>query len=240
MDGILAGILEFQYVASREGSDRRKTENMKSKQKTKNMVLLALFGCIEIVLMLTPLGYIPIGPVRATTLHIPVILAGVLMGPKAGSAIGLIFGISSVIVNTLTPTVTSFVFSPFYSVGEFHGGLASLIIAIGPRVLLSWLAGVLFTLLMKTTKKINVSLILAALISTLTHTALVMLGIYVFFGSAYAAVKGVALSGLAELLLGVVMTNGLLEMAIGAVIVLAVGRALLPLTKGKMKKPAGE
>lgn len=240
MDGILAGILEFQYVASREGSDRRKTENMKSKQKTKNMVLLALFGCIEIVLMLTPLGYIPIGPVRATTLHIPVILAGVLMGPKAGSAIGLIFGISSVIVNTLTPTVTSFVFSPFYSVGEFHGGLASLIIAIGPRVLLGWLAGVLFTLLMKTTKKINVSLILAALISTLTHTALVMLGIYVFFGSAYAAVKGVTLSGLAALLLGVVMTNGLLEMAIGAVIVLAVGRALLPLTKGKMKKPAGE
>ena len=72
---------------------------MKSKQKTKNMVLLALFGCIEIVLMLTPLGYIPIGPVRATTLHIPVILAGVLMGPKAGSAIGLIFGISSGICN---------------------------------------------------------------------------------------------------------------------------------------------
>ena len=124
------------------------------------------------------------------------------------------------------------------TVGEFHGGLASLIIAIGPRVLLGWLAGVLFTLLMKTTKKINVSLILAALIST--HTALVMLGIYVFFGSAYAAVKGVALSGLAALLLGVVMTNGLLEMAIGAVIVLAVGRVLLPLTKGKIKKAAGE
>ena len=74
MDAIPAGILEFQYVASRVGSDRRKTENMNSKQKTKNMVLLALFGCIEIVLMLTPLGYIPIGPVRATTLHIPVIL----------------------------------------------------------------------------------------------------------------------------------------------------------------------
>ena len=85
MDAIPAGILEFQYVASRVGSDRRKTENMNSKQKTKNMVLLALFGCIEIVLMLTPLGYIPIGPVRATTLHIPVILAGVLMAPGAQS-----------------------------------------------------------------------------------------------------------------------------------------------------------
>ena len=58
--------------------------------------------------------------------------------------------------------------------------------------------------------------------------------------NAYAAVKGVALSGLAALLLGVVMTNGLLEMAIGAVIVLAVGRVLLPLTKGKIKKAAGE
>ena len=52
--------------------------------------------------------------------------------------------------------------------------------------------------------------------------------------------SGVALSGLAALLLGVVMTNGLLEMAIGAVIVLAVGRVLLPLTKGKIKKAAGE
>ena len=65
MDAIPAGILEFQYVASRVGSDRRKTENMNSKQKTKNMVLLALFGCIEIVLMLTPLGSVRCGRQRS-------------------------------------------------------------------------------------------------------------------------------------------------------------------------------
>ena len=47
---------------------------MKSK-KTKNLVLYAMFIAIEMILVFIPfLGYIPIGPLRATTLHIPVII----------------------------------------------------------------------------------------------------------------------------------------------------------------------
>ena len=44
-----------------------------SRKKTKFLVLLTMFCSIQVVLMLTPLGYIPLGPVRATTMHIPVI-----------------------------------------------------------------------------------------------------------------------------------------------------------------------
>lgn len=89
-----------------------------SRKKTKFLVLLTMFCSIQVVLMLTPLGYIPLGPVRATTMHIPVILAGILLGVKGGAITGLVFGLSSVIINTITPTITSFVFTPFYSLGE--------------------------------------------------------------------------------------------------------------------------
>ena len=49
---------------------------MKKNQKTRRLVLTAFFVAAQLVLMLTPVGYIPIGPVRATTMHIPVILGG--------------------------------------------------------------------------------------------------------------------------------------------------------------------
>lgn len=52
---------------------------MKNK-KTKDFVLYAMFIAIEMLLVFIPfLGYIPIGPLRATTLHIPVIIAGIIL-----------------------------------------------------------------------------------------------------------------------------------------------------------------
>lgn len=81
------------------------------------------------------LGYIPLGFTRATIIHIPVILASLLMGPKTGALLGLLFGLTSFINNTVNPTVTSFVFTPFYSMGEFSGGIGSVIICFVPRIL---------------------------------------------------------------------------------------------------------
>ena len=75
--------------------------------------------------MFTPLGFIPIGPMKATTMHIPVILAGILLGIKGGAITGLVFGISSVVNATINPTILSFVFTPFYSLGEYHGNFMS-------------------------------------------------------------------------------------------------------------------
>ncbi|MCF0111403.1 MAG: ECF transporter S component, partial [Erysipelotrichaceae bacterium] len=104
--------------------NKRKDENMKNK-KTEQMVKLAFLIALELVLWMTPLGYVPIGVVRATTMHIPVILAGILLGKTQGAVCGFIFGLTSVITNTVTPTVTSFVFSPFYAVGGVSGNLYS-------------------------------------------------------------------------------------------------------------------
>ena len=116
---------------------------MKSK-KTQYMTSMALFLAIEIILVVTPLGYIPIGPLNATTMHIPVIIAGIILGKKAGAELGFVFGLTSMIKATIQPGITSFCFSPFVTIGTISGNYKSLLIAFVPRILLGYLAGLIF------------------------------------------------------------------------------------------------
>lgn len=203
---------------------------MKSK-RVKDLVLLSFFICVEIVLMLTPLGYVNIGPIRATTLHIPVIIASIIMGPKKGMIVGLVFGITSVIINTLTPTPASFLFSPFYSVGEFHGGFQSLIIALVPRVLLGLFSYYIYKFLLTFLKNEKLSIALSAFINTFIHTSLVMGGIYFFFKEGYAAIRNVPYDEVINVIMIVVTTNGVIEMILASIVVTAVCVALKHLVK---------
>lgn len=52
---------------------------------------------LGIMLMMnwTKIGYLPIGPIYATTMHIPVIIGAVLRGPGMGGVLGLCFGLTS-------------------------------------------------------------------------------------------------------------------------------------------------
>ena len=200
---------------------------MKSK-KTQYMTSMALFLAIEIILVVTPLGYIPIGPLNATTMHIPVIIAGIILGKKAGAELGFVFGLTSMIKATIQPGVTSFCFSPFVTIGTISGNYKSLLIAFVPRILLGYLAGLIFEI-MKNKGHENSGVL--AVVGALTNTVLVLSGIYVFFGNAYASSLNVAYSGLIGLLLGVVTTNGILEAILAAVVSLAVYKAMKPLLK---------
>lgn len=86
---------------------------MKDKRTTSAMVLTGLFTAIIIIMSVTPLGYIPLGVINATIIHIPVILGALYCGPKRGAFLGFVFGMTSFIKNTVTPaTLSAFVFSP--------------------------------------------------------------------------------------------------------------------------------
>ncbi|MEG0077549.1 ECF transporter S component [Anaerorhabdus sp.] len=201
---------------------------MKSKQ-LKTFVYLAFFIAIEIVLMLTPLGFIPLGVIRATTLHIPVILAGILLGSKYGAAVGFVFGLMSLIINTTQPTITSFVFSPFVSIGGTSGNFASLLIVFGPRIFLGFFSGWLYQFFNRLKWKPVLNVSVTAIVNTLIHTVLVMGLIAFFFGEPYAQAKGVAVSQLINLLLVVITTNGVAEMIVAAIVVTALYKALKPI-----------
>lgn len=189
-------------------------------KKTKNMAFMSLFIAIELLMVMVPfLGFIPIGPLRATTLHIPVIIAGIILGKEMGAVIGLVFGLSSLVVNTIQPTVTSFVFSPFIS-----GSVMSLIIAIIPRILIGYIAGLIYEHWHHKNDLAVMSI--SAFCGALTNTVLVLGGIYFLFGSQYASAIGKSYQELFPYLIGIIVTNGLLEAITGTIIAVAVARVL--------------
>ncbi|MDD3049085.1 MAG: ECF transporter S component [Bacilli bacterium] len=194
------------------------------KQKNmKRFTLLALFIAIEIVIAVIPfLGYIPLGVINATTLHIPVIIVGILLGKKEGAILGFVFGFTSMMKSTLEPTATAFIFSPFITIGGISGGWQSLLIAFIPRIMIGYLSGLIYEQLNK--KKINnsLSMIIAALSGSIVNTVLVMSGIYIFFGHAYADAISVSYNVIITFILGVVATNGIAEAIVAAIIALAV------------------
>ena len=129
-------------------------ERTTSMSKTKGLVQMAIFAALIVVLAFTPfIGYIPLGFTRATIIHIPVIMGSLMLGPKRGA----VFGFTSFINNTINPTLTSFVFTPFYSLGEYSGGIGSLIICFVPRILIGVVPFYVYRLVKKLSKNNGVS-----------------------------------------------------------------------------------
>ena len=119
------------------------------KHDTRWMVSVALMAAIVIVLANTPLGMIQLPVIKATTVHIPVIIGAILLGPSAGAILGGVFGICSLISNTMAPTLLSFAFSPFMSTTGIPGALKAIWISVGCRILIGLISGWLWMLLMK-------------------------------------------------------------------------------------------
>lgn len=83
----------------------------------RRMSIIGILGAISIVLGMTPLGFIPVGPTRATIMHIPVIIGAIMEGPVVGGFVGLIFGLFSIFQAITNPTPVSVVFyNPLVSV----------------------------------------------------------------------------------------------------------------------------
>ncbi len=207
-----------------------------NREKLHTLTQMGLLTGIMIVMSFTPLGYISLGFIYATTMHVPVIIGACLLGPKKGALLGGLFGITSVIRATFQPTVTSFVFTPFYSLNEnFHGSWVSLIVAIVPRICIGLLAGLVFQQVMKFSKNHAAALLSAGIVGSMTNTIGVMGLIYLLFGDQYAMATEQSAELLIFAIMSVVCINGIPEAIIAALLTLAVGKALLVAT-GKMKR----
>ena len=210
-------------------------ERTTSMSKTKGLVQMAIFAALIVVLAFTPfIGYIPLGFTRATIIHIPVIMGSLMLGPKKGAALGGVFGLTSFINNTINPTPTSFVFTPFYSIAGVSGGLGSVIICFVPRILVGIIPYYVYKLVLRfsneKTKKTGVSsigLVTAGVAGAMTNTLLVMNLIFLFFREAYASANNVAVSGVYTFILSIIGINGVPEAIVAGVLTLCIGRALL-------------
>lgn len=207
---------------------------MVKNQKTSDMVKMALFVALIILLSVTPLGYIPLGAINATTIQMPVIIGAVLFGWKKGAVLGGVFGITSLLKNTIQPNLTSFVFSPFVPVfGEESGSLWAIVISLLPRIMIGVSAALVFALLTKLKINKTLSSAVAGFCGSLINTVLVMGGIWLFFGESYSAAKDIAYNTLLATVSATITGAGITEAIVSAVVCGTVCTALIKYTERK-------
>ena len=198
----------------------------KRDNRTHRMVALAMMAAIVVLLANTPLGLIQLPVIKATTVHIPVILGAILLGPSAGCVLGGVFGICSLVSNTIAPTLTSFAFSPFYADGMV-GAVKAVWISVGCRVLIGLVSGWLWIILQKVKLPEIVALPLVGFLGSMTNTIAVMSSIYFLLAGQYAAAREVAVTAVYGLIMATITGAGVMEALAALVLVTAIGKALL-------------
>lgn len=178
---------------------------------TRQMAITGMLSSISILLGVTGLGFIPIPPIKATIMHVPVIIGAILEGPVVGSMIGLIFGIFSVIQAIMVPTPTSFIFmNPIISV------LPRVLIGITSYYAFRGMFGKISTL------KIGV----AAAIGSFTNTIGVLGLIYLLYVDKYAKALKISSSVAKEGIIAIGVTNGIPEAILSVIITISVVMAV--------------
>lgn len=150
-----------------------------------------------------------------------------MLGPMAGAILGAVFGICSLISNTMTPTLLSFAFSPFMSMTGIPGALKALWISVGCRIGIGIVAGWLWILLKKCKVNPLAALPITGFVGSLANTVFVMGSIYFLLAREYAQVKSVAVDAVWGLVIGTVTASGVPEAIAAAILVTFIGKVLI-------------
>ena len=177
-------------------------------RKSSSISRIAIFFAVMITIHFVTsfiLQFVPSG-IQPTLVHIPVVIASIIYGPRIGAILGLLMGLFSITMNTLFLTPASYLFSPFVP----HGNLYSLLIALVPRILIGVTPYFIYRWIRNRT-----GLVIAGMIGSMTNTVFVLSGIYFFFGNSFEG-------GIQHFLALIVSTNSLIEVIATVLITSAV------------------
>lgn len=181
---------------------------MKLNEKTHRLTLCGMFVAIIIVMTVIPftgyISYSPIG-VAITTLHIPVIIGSMFLGPKYGALLGGVWGVTCLVKAFLNPDPANI---------PFQNPLVSVL----PRIIVGLVAAAVFALCCRWKKLARpLAALISAVVATLTNTVLVLTMLYVF--NAYDSLAETAAAVIETIIMTIVSLNGALELGAAAVIV---------------------
>lgn len=187
------------------------------------LVLTALFAAIVLLMAFTPLGLIDLPLIKATILHVPVIIGAVVLGPGRGAGLGALFGLVSLWKNTMAPSLLSFAFSPFVPLpGTGRGSWWALAICLAPRVLTGVVPWYVFAGVSRLARGRAwgraAGFVLAGVSGAVVNTALVMGSMGLVLGDAFAAAQGISRELVSGAVLSIVLANGVPEAVAAAVL----------------------
>lgn len=180
---------------------------MKQTINTKRLTMMAIATAILLIQNFVPfLGNLPLPPLNPTIIHITVIVFTFLLGTRDGMIIGAIWGIIRMIRAFAMPA------SPLDPLIWTNP-----VIAVLPRLLIGLTVGVTYQWLCKKWPDAR-SLRISAFLGSLTNTVFVMLFIYVFFTEDIAYLMNIQMDNIVYGLLAIVVTSGIPEAIIAAII----------------------
>ncbi len=196
---------------------------------------MAVLAALLVIMPVTPLGYIPIGPLAATTNMIPVAIGAILLGPEGGAALGLVFGLTSFANAAGVLGAPSALGTAIMAVNPF----LTFVVCVIPRILEGVLAGFISKGLWKTKVPKAASCGITGFATAALNTIFFMTALILCFtpllkeSGRWAEGKNVF-----AFIVAFVWFNALLELAVSAAITSVVGYALYKagLTTVQLKK----
>ena len=201
----------------------------------RRFVTTALLVAVCLLLGLTPVGYIPIGPVSLTLMCLPVIIGTITQGFKTGLALALVFGFTSLFSAlgiTLAPSL----------LGTTLIGISvvkAVIVIFIPRLIIpmtTWL--VYNAIARRTPKRQKLAVGAGAFVGSLTNTVLFLSVLYLLFlpeiGDLSAAF-GTTPELFGGVLAGIGAINGVPEAVVAVILCIPIVMALNKFNKSKLE-----
>ncbi len=157
------------------------------------------------------------------------IIGGIILGARYGAVLGFMFGVTSLINNSLAPVVSSFAFSPLIPLpGTEYGSALALAVCFVPRIFVGVVPRLVYMGLRKAMGNRNHAAVCftAGVMGSLTNTLLVMHMIFFFFKDAYAYARDATPEIVYNIILGIIAVNGIPEAITAGVIVTVVCTAI--------------
>ena len=198
-----------------------------NRAKILTMVQIALLSALVVVLQVF-FSQIRVGIVTLNFVLVPIVIAGVLIGPMAGLIVGAFAGLT-----TFIQVFTSG--DPFYVFLMTNNAFATALICICKTAAAGLLAGLVYNLITRIGKpsagKNYVGSLAASIVCPVVNTGLFVLGMLLFFGGALtsdATFGAAAAEGLVSfVLVGLVGVNFFVELALNILICPLICTALI-------------
>jgi len=202
---------------------------MKKRTNTRYLVELALFVAIILMMKITHLTSIPVGPLNMTLTMIPIAIGAMLMGPLAGGILGMVYGFTS-LYDAVSggSAMTAF----FFQVSPVN----TVILCVVLRTIVGAATGWVFRLLRKVDRTKTICYFVGGLAAPVLNTLLFMGYIVIVFYKTEFVQNLVASLGATNPIMFIVLivgVQGLLEALAGLVIAGSVAKGVAHATNRK-------
>ncbi len=141
--------------------------------KTIKMAQLAILIAVVLIMAFTPLGYLKTAGLEISLITIPVAIGAMVIGPGAGAVLGAVFGVTSF--------YQCFGMSPFGAMLLGINPLYTFLVCVSTRILMGYLAGVLFKVFIKADKSNTVCYFVGGFVTAFLNTLFFMGTLILFF-----------------------------------------------------------